>query len=457
MSNTSQSLSVQKALDDSPISRYQWKIILLCFLIVATDGLDTAAIGFIAPAIIADWGLSKPQLTPLFISGLIGLTLGAIIFGPLADRLGRKKILIFSVFFFGLMSLLSAFSPNMETLAFLRFLTGIGLGGAMPTAITLTSEFLPARRRSALVTLMFCGFTLGSALGGVLTAQLLHLVNWHGILVLGGVLPLALVIMLSIFLDESPRYRVSKNEPAQNIAAFMGKITGKTYPNTVFHLDEIKTGKSAVTALFQPGLFMVTAVLWLAFFMSFLIIYLFSSWVPTLLGSIGVELSKASWITAAFQIGGTLGAIYLGNLMDKRNPYKVLITSYILGAGFIALIGFSTSNIPLLVLGIFGAGVGISGAQVGFNSLSAILYPTECRATGVSWANAAGRCGAIFGAFAGGTMISWGYEFTTIFKALAFPALITASCILVLYMFSLAKQKRARQGTTMNATPANAS
>lgn len=443
MSKSIQSLSVQKALDDAPLSRFQWKVILLCFLIVATDGLDTAAIGFIAPAIVEDWGLSKPQLTPLFISGLIGLTIGAIIFGPLADRLGRKKILIFSVFFFGLMSLLSAFSPNLETLVTLRFLTGIGLGGAMPTAITMTSEFLPGRRRSALVTLMFCGFTLGSALGGVLTAQLLHLVNWHGILVLGGVLPLILVIVLAFAMDESPRYRVISNEPAEKITAFMEKVTGRKYANTVFVLDEVKTGKSAVTALFQPGLVMVTAVLWLAFFMSFLIIYLFSSWVPTLLGSIGVDLAKASWITAAFQIGGTVGAVYLGSLMDKRNPYKVLITSYILGAAFIALIGFSTNNIPLLVLGIFGAGVGVSGSQVGFNALSAILYPTECRATGVSWANAAGRCGAIFGAFAGGTMISWGYEFTTIFKALAFPSLITAACIFVLYMFSLNKKKQA--------------
>lgn len=436
-------VNVQQAIDDAKVTSLQWKVLICCFLIVATDGLDTAAIGFIAPAIMAEWGLSRPALTPLFMAGLFGLTVGALLFGPLADRLGRKKILIFSTFFFGLMSLLSAFSPDMTVLTLLRFLTGLGLGGAMPTAITLTSEFLPVRRRSALVTLMFCGFTLGSALGGILTAQLLPYIHWQGILVLGGVLPLALVLVLLVVLEESPRYRILRQHPAEKVAALMRKVTGVAYADqTRFFLEESKTGKSAISALFQKGLLLVTLVLWCAFFMSLLVIYMLSSWLPTLLEGIGIDLSHASWVTASFQIGGTLGALFLGFMMDKKSPYKVLIASYAIGGLLIAAIGVSSSSMLLLVLAIFGAGVGVSGAQVGFNALLATLYPTECRATGVSWSNAWGRCGAIFGALAGGTMISWGLDFKTIFLLLGIPALITAVCLMLLFV--IAQRKKAQ-------------
>lgn len=149
------------------------------------DGFDTAAIGFIAPDIRHHWQLTAGDLAPLFGAGLLGLTAGALLCGPLSDRFGRKRVIEFCVALFGLFSLLSAFSPDLETLVILRFLTGLGLGGAMPNTITMTSEYLPARRRGALVTLMFCGFTLGSAFGGVVSAQLVPLIGWPGILVLG--------------------------------------------------------------------------------------------------------------------------------------------------------------------------------------------------------------------------------------------------------------------------------
>lgn len=435
------SINVQQAIDDQKVGFLQWKILICCFLVVAADGLDTAGIGFIAPAIMTEWELSKPALTPLFISGLLGLTVGALLFGPLADRLGRKNILIFSISLFGLMSLLSAFSPSLTVLIVARFLTGIGLGGALPTAITLTSEFLPVRRRSALVTMMFCGFTLGSALGGVLTAQLLPFIQWRGILIVGGVLPLVLVLFLLFLMEESPRYRLLKQHPAEQMLRLMRKLTGVNYADqTSFFLAENKTEKNSIVALFQKNLLAITLVLWCAFFMSLLVIYMVSSWLPTLLAGIGIELESASWITAAFQIGGTLGALLLGALMDKQNPYKVLIVSYAMGAAFIASIGAASTSIPVLVMVIFGAGVGLSGAQVGFNALVATLYPTGCRATGVSWANAMGRCGAIFGALVGGAMISWDLGFSTIFMVLGVPALITALCLLILLQIARIKR-----------------
>ena len=167
---------LQALIDAAPVSKTQWRVIICCFLVVMLDGFDTAAIGFIAPDIRTHWQLTAGDLAPLFGAGLFGLMTGALIFGPLADKIGRKPILVGSVFVFGLASLLSAFSPDMTTLVVLRFITGIGLGGAMPNAITLTSEYCPSARRSTLVTLMFCGFTVGSALGGIASAQLLSVV-----------------------------------------------------------------------------------------------------------------------------------------------------------------------------------------------------------------------------------------------------------------------------------------
>ena len=161
---------LQTLLNAAPVGALQWRVIICCFLVVMLDGFDTAAIGFIAPDIRVHWQLSASDLAPLFGAGLLGLTAGALLCGPLSDRLGRKRVIEFCVALFGLFSLLSAFSTSLEMLVILRFLTGLGLGGAMPNTITMTSEYLPARRRGALVTLMFCGFTLGSALGGVVSA-----------------------------------------------------------------------------------------------------------------------------------------------------------------------------------------------------------------------------------------------------------------------------------------------
>ncbi|MZQ67575.1 MFS transporter, partial [Escherichia coli] len=285
------------------------------------------------------WQLTAGDLAPLFGAGLLGLTAGALLCGPLSDRFGRKRVIELCVFLFGALSLASAFSPDLQTLVLLRFLTGLGLGGAMPNTITMTSEYLPARRRGALVTLMFCGFTLGSAFGGIVSAQLVPVIGWHGILVLGGVLPLMLFVALLVILPESPRWQVRRQLPQAVIARTVSAITRERYPDTHFYLNEsVATANSSISQLFVGRQLAITLMLWVVFFMSLLIIYLLSSWMPTLLNHRGIDLQHASWVTAAFQIGGTLGALALGMLMDKFNPFYVLALSYVTGAGCIVMI-----------------------------------------------------------------------------------------------------------------------
>src|ERR1700722_612509 len=204
--NMAATIDVQEVIDTSSLSRMQRVLLLLCFLIVAIDGFDTASIGFLAPAIRAAWSLHATQLTYLFMSGLLGLMLGALAIGPFADRRGRKIALCLSVGVFGAASLLSAASVDIRMLIALRFVTGFGLGGAMPNAITLTSEYCPEGRRSSLVTAMFCGFTIGSALGGVVSARLIPEFGWRSVLIAGGVGPLLLLPFALALLPESLRF-----------------------------------------------------------------------------------------------------------------------------------------------------------------------------------------------------------------------------------------------------------
>ena len=428
-----QRLELQKLLNAAPVGARQWRVIICCFLVVMLDGFDTAAIGFIAPDIRSHWQLTAGDLAPLFGAGLLGLTAGALLCGPLSDRFGRKRVIEFCVALFGLFSLLSAFAPDLQMLVFLRFLTGLGLGGAMPNTITMTSEYLPARRRGALVTLMFCGFTLGSAFGGVVSAQLVPLIGWHGILVLGGVLPLLLAVALIPLLPESPRWQIRRQLPQAVIAKNVSAITGERYTDTHFWLDEPAAGaKGSISQLFAGRQLAITLMLWVVFFMSLLIIYLLSSWMPTLLNHRGIDLQHASRVTAAFQIGGTFGALLLGALMDRYNPYRVLALSYGLGAVCIVMIGLSENGLWLMALAIFGTGIGISGSQVGLNALTATLYPTQSRATGVSWSNAVGRCGAIVGSLSGGVMMAMNFSFDTLFFVIAVPAVVSAVMLVLL-------------------------
>jgi AAHS family 4-hydroxybenzoate transporter-like MFS transporter len=427
-------LNVTTFIDRQPLSPFQVTIVVLCFLIVAIDGFDTAAIGFIAPAIRAEWHLTPAHLAPLFGAGLGGLMAGAFLFGPLADRFGRKSILVFSVLFFGIASLASAWSPGLWELIALRFLTGLGLGGAMPNTITLTSEFCPDKRRSFLVTTMFCGFTLGSAFGGLASAGLIDAFGWRSVLIVGGIMPLVLTALLVWLLPESVRFLVMKGKDEARVRETLQRIAPNEDLQYASFVVAEKQGShgSPVGHLFKRELLRGTLLLWLTFFMSLLVIYLLSSWLPTLLRGTGMSLRTAALVTTMFQVGGTVGAIVLGWVMDRANPHYVLAASYTLAGVFVAAIG-SLADAPVAAsIAVFLAGFCVSGSQVGANALSAGYYPTDCRATGVSWANGVGRLGSVVGSVGGATMLSMGLTMPALFVLVSVPAVIAGVTMLSL-------------------------
>lgn len=428
------SLDVQSFINSQPLSRYQWRIVLLCFLIVFLDGMDTAAMGFIAPALSQDWGIDRSSLGPVMSSALIGMVFGALGSGPLADRFGRKLVLVTAVLLFGFFSLLSAFSSSVEQLWVLRLLTGVGLGAAMPNATTLLCEYTPERLKSLLVTSMFCGFNLGMASGGLLSAKLIPAYGWQSLLLIGGVLPLLLAGVLLFRLPESARFLVVRNRGVDKVRKVLAPICPAQVAKALdFSLPEQQTVQNRnVLHLLLTGRFGAgTLLLWLTYFMGLVIVYLLTSWLPTLMRDGGASLEQAAFIGALFQFGGVLSAVAVGWAMDRWNPHKVIGAFYLLAGVLAYCVGQSLGQVTLLATLVLLAGMCINGAQSAMPSLAARFYPTQMRATGVSWMLGIGRLGAILGAWAGASLLGLGWSFEQVLTTLAVPAALAASAVLI--------------------------
>lgn len=421
-------VDIEDIVDRSRLSRFQIVVLALCGLIVAIDGFDTAAIGYIAPALRQEWGLAVSAMAPAFSAGLFGLLVGALLIGPLADRIGRKRVMLLSVAIFGLGTVVSAASTSLEMLVVLRFLTGLGLGGAMPTSIALTSEYAPRRHRMFLVTLSFCGFTGGFALGGELAAQLIVAYGWRSVLVLGGVMPLVLLPFLALALPESVRYLAARPAHQLQLHRFVERICGdaRWRGHTIVATHDGAVAKASVRQLLAAGLLRRTVMLWVAYFCSLFVFYLLSSWLPTIMREAGHPISTAARIAAMAPLGGTIGALLLARLMDRLNPYYVLAASYLGSSLALAAIGLTIDSPGRLAVAVFCAGFGVVGGQTGMNALAATLYPTQIRATGVSWALAMGRVGSIVGAISGGMLMTLFADTRTLFQLIAFPPVLGA-------------------------------
>ena len=418
------SIDVSKFIDAEPVGRFQIRLLLLCAAVLFIDGFDTQAIGYVAPAISREWNLGRGTLGPVFSAGLFGLMIGALIFGPIADRVGRKKIIVFSTIAFGLGTLATVWVQDIYWLIVLRFLTGLGLGGAMPNAVALSSEFSPHRRRATMVMAMFVGFSVGAALGGLLAAAIIPVFGWRSIFVIGGIAPLLYAPVLAKLLPESIRFLALTGRDDARLGCLIARIAPrKNIPaNARFGADEPKLIGLPVLHLFREGRTATTLLFWVVFFMSLLDLYLLSNWLPTVLNDLGASISMAALVGAMLQIGGVVGTFTLGSFID-RFSFKALAITYLFASAAITAIGYSGHSIGLVTLAIFCAGFCIVGAQIASNALAATYYPTTMRSTGVGWALGIGRAGSIIGPLVGGIMFANHVGVQTLFVAAAIPAL----------------------------------
>jgi AAHS family 4-hydroxybenzoate transporter-like MFS transporter len=431
--NKTPTIDVQAFLNEQPFSRFQWVIFALCFCIVLLDGFDTAAIGYIAPSLIKEWGVSRPALAPVLSAALFGLATGALVAGPLADRFGRKRVLVGAVLLFAIACLGSAFAPDLGRLTALRFATGVGLGAAMPNAVTLICEYCPDKRRATLTNAMFCGFPLGAAFGGFLAAWMIPQFGWRSVLQLGGVVPLVLTPLLLLVLPESVRYLVAKGQPVERIRRVLMRISSSAqYAATV-----VATGRGEGSAA-RGGMAVVLSqrygvgsiMMWLAYFMGLVIFYALVNWMPILFKDAGLDAKSATLISALFPLGG-IGAVLFGWLMDRYNANRIIAVGYALTAVSIWAIGQAAGQVGMLVLVVFVAGTLMNTAQSSMPALAAAFYPTQGRATGVAWMLGIGRFGGIAGSFLVAELTRRHLDFANIFAVIAIPAVIATAALLI--------------------------
>jgi AAHS family 4-hydroxybenzoate transporter-like MFS transporter len=430
-------VDIQKLIDESKFTRFHLLIFATCFFVILLDGFDTAAIGFIAPSLLKEWGLTKPQLAPVLSAALAGLALGSVTIGPLADRLGRKRLLCGAVFLFGLASLISSTAASLNELVVWRFVTGLGLGGAMPLSVTMANEFAPSKRRALLTSAMFTGFPLGAAWGGFLSAWMIPAWGWRSVLQLGGALPMCLAVLMLLVLPESVQFLVARGRPVERIRAVLSRFSALAGEATSFVMSEktaaaktLDQGKTGVAMVLSRSYIVGSAMLWLTYGMGIVIFYALINWMPILLKDGGLDPKTAMLVTSLFPLGG-VGAIALGLLMDKFNANRVIMFGYLVTAVCVYAIGQVAGHLGWLVVMVFVGGAVMNTTQSSMPALAANFYPTAGRATGVAWMMAIGRIGAVAAPFLVAELQRRQFGFDQIFAVLAIPGLVAAAALYV--------------------------
>lgn len=438
-------IDVTALIDGAKVGSFQYWTLTLCMCVLFFDGYDTQAIGYAAPALAPALHIDKPSMAFVFAVSLVGLMIGACTFGPLADRFGRKKLVILTTSLFGIFSIATAASNSYESLLVMRFLTGCGLGGAMPNAVALSVDYFPRKMRATTVAIVFVGFTIGAAVGGYLAAAILPAFGWRSVFYVGGILPLLLVPVLAFGLPELVRLLILHGSRSAEIARNLAKIDpAQSLAGEVkFIASEENEGGILVKHLFTGGRAPGTLLLWVIFFLSLLVTFLLASWMPIVINSVGISVGRAVAATATLQLGAIVGTVGVGWLMDKFNPFTVLTSAFVLAC--LSISSLTTINAampyPLVVAMIFLAGAffGAGGTQ-GANALGGSYYPTYIRSTGLGWALGVGRVGAIVGTLLGGVLITLKWNLQAVFFAAALACLCAAVATFVMRRYPSPEQ-----------------
>jgi MFS transporter, AAHS family, 4-hydroxybenzoate transporter len=457
------SRNVVELIDRQKISWFQLRIVLLGALALALDGFDNQAIAYVAPALKVAWHLRGGALGPVFSAGVIGVGLGSILIGPFADRFGRMRVLLFTVLFFALFSLLIAQARSIGALLLLRFCIGLGLGAVIPLVVVLCNEYAPQRHRAKMVTFMTCGYAIGAAGGGLLTVRLLPVFGWASVFYVGAGMPMLLAVALWFWMPESIRFLTLQAGASARVAAILRQINPELQfgPNTRFHMltaeHDPATRQNALTQLhelFSEHRAVITMLLWICLFMNLIVLNFLNNWLPTLVIATGLPAPQALRAATALQFGGIFGIVGMGVLADRFGYYKVLAAVFAVGAAVIAVIGLVGASLSGLLATIFIAGFTVIGSQMTLAALSATLYPTRIRATGSSWAFGVGRLCSIVGPLLGGIMITQHWATTTIFYIAAVPMLCAMLVVLAMMRTKRSPARREEFGAPTGETVA---
>jgi MFS transporter, AAHS family, 4-hydroxybenzoate transporter len=428
------SYNVSAVIDGARISPYQWLVLGISLITAMFDGYDTQGIAYVAPVMAKDLGISPAQLGPVFSAGLLGLTFGGIVFGMLADKIGRRQAIIWPIIVFGLFSILTPMAHTLAGVITMRLLAGFGLGGTLPSVTAYVLEYSPHRMRALLVNSTGAFFATGSIVGGVLANALIPTLGWQSTFYVGGIVPLLFLGIVVAYLPESVRFLLLTGKSMESVAAIMRKLVpDRKFPLSARFALEPRLEGITVRHLFTEGRALGTLLIWIAFVMNLFVLVYIINWMPTLLREAGQPLAVAIRATIFYSIGGIVGGLTVGWIADRVGSlYGVLALAYLGAAIFIAIAAFSTHDTSILIPALFMTGFSINGGQPSLNTISGIFYPTAIRATGIGWALGVGRIGAVVGPMVGTALVAAHFAVPSVILANIVPAAIAAGAIVAL-------------------------
>ncbi|MEW9672066.1 MFS transporter [Ammoniphilus sp. 3BR4] len=422
------SINVNQVIDESKFNRFHAMVLFWCAFIIVFDGFDLVVYGSVVPVLMKEWSLTPIQAGTLGSYALFGMMLGALIFGPLADKLGRKNVIMACVAIFSVFTALIGMAQGPTEFGIYRFLAGLGLGGVMPNTVALMTEYSPRKMKSTLVSIMFSGYSVGGMLSAGLGIVLIPRFGWQSVFFVGA-LPLLSLPLMYKWLPDSPGFLLVRNQQ-EKMGQLLATIDPAYRPQKNDHYEIVLPKKAgiAVVKLFEKGRALSTVMFWISFFMCLLMVYGLNTWLPKLMAQAGYPLGSSLMFLLVLNLGAIFGAVFGGWAADHWNAKKVLILFYIMAGVSLTLLGFKANTLILYVLVAIAGGATI-GTQIIANAYVSQYYPTEMRSTGIGWALGVGRTGAIIGPMMGGVLLTLNLPLHLNFLAFAIPGILAAITI----------------------------
>lgn len=442
-------VNITEVIDSRPVGSFQIGVLVLCALCLMLDGFDVQAIGYVGPALKQDLHVSDPVLGRIVSAALKGVLVGSIFLSMLADKIGRRPILVGSCLFFSIAALLTARVQTVDQLLTIRFISGIGLGAIMPNAMALVSEYTPRRLRVMMMMIVSNGFTVGAAIGGFVAAWLIPNFGWRSVFYFGGALPLVIGLMMLFLLPESLQFLVLKGRSAAKVIRWVKRIDPMIPASATFVLPEQEKKGFLFAKLFQQGRAMGTVLLWVTYFMNLLNLYFLAGWLPTIAAASGYSTSISVLVGTTEQVGGAIGAFVLGWFVRRFGFVATLASCFTIAAVNIAIMGQPGLSLTMLFVVVFIAGFGVVGGQAGVNALAGVYYPTDLRSTGLGAGLGIGRIGSIVGPQLAGDLRGRHWSNEALFYAAALPAFVSA-----VVMLTMRWVLQPRQGRVETRAPA---
>jgi AAHS family 4-hydroxybenzoate transporter-like MFS transporter len=428
-------VDVAALIDDSPISLLQIRVFALCAFVALLDGLCSQGIGVAAPAMRQALGVSTATFSWAFSAGLFGAAIGAMVFGPIADRIGRQPTLTFAVSLFGLMTLATAFAESFSILLVYRFVAGLGLGGAIPCFVTMGAEYAPARRRAMYTSLLWSAYPLGNAVGGFVNAYVISSFTWPMVFVTAAAPTLITAALLPVLMPESLRFQATSGRSTARTERTMRDINAKlpAGPLEPFARAEFGTrAKVPFVDLFTDGRAAGTILLGLILLLGFATTTVAVLQTPTLLlRGWNVPPATSSLLVSVFSLMSVCGMAIAGRLVERFGPAGALAPAFISGAAFLASLGQVASSPVAAAVAIGLLGFAVPMGASGTIALTAMFYPTSMRSAGTGWAMGLGRFGQVLSPLVIGLMIALSWASSTIFVAMATAPLLAGLCVLL--------------------------